>query len=357
MPVGRSDKMLTVRPRPEGPASAELRSRIEELEAINHRLRQSLEAAERRADRATVVGVEALATACHDLRQPLQTLLLLQGLLARSVEGKKSQELVARLDATLITLTSRIAGVALDPIAMPLETPVAMPRSILPLAACPNDSPVILVVDDDRECRVTLREVLEADGHDVEDYASCEEFLAAYRPGREACLLVDAYLPGMSGLELLERLHQQGDRIPAIMITGNSDVAMAVQAMKLGACDFIEKPISGSGLSAVVVRALALSRDGNLHFALQEEAARHMASLTPRQRQIMDLVLAGHPSKNIASDLGISQRTVENHRAAIMKRTGAKSLPALARLAAVAEIAGDAERSQTAPPDCAGTVS
>ena len=300
-------------------------------------------AADSRADRATVAGLEALSTACHELRQPLQTLVLLQGLLARSVEGKKAKELVARLDDTLVAISNLVDGIALKPVALPLARPEAMPCSIVSPTHTPDDVPIILVGDDDRECRVTLREVLEADGRVVEDYASCEEFLAAYRPGREACLLIDAYLPGMSGLELLERLHQQGDRIPAIMITGNSDVAMAVKAMKLGACDFIEKPIGGSGLLAVVVRALALSRDGNLHFAMQEEAAIHVASLTPRQRQIMDLVLAGHPSKNIASDLGISQRTVENHRAAIMKRTGTKSLPALARLVAAAEIAGDAE--------------
>jgi two-component system CheB/CheR fusion protein len=178
--------------------------------------------------------------------------------------------------------------------------------------------------------------VLEEDGRTVEDYAACEAFLEAYRPGREACLLIDAYLPGMNGLELLQRLRDAGHRLPAIMITGNSDVPMAVQAMKAGASDFIEKPIGRGELLASIERALEQSRDSNKLAVWRESAANHVARLTPRQRQIMDLVLAGHPSKNIAADLGISQRTVDNHRASIMKKTGSKSLPALARLALAA---------------------
>jgi two-component system CheB/CheR fusion protein len=106
--------------------------------------------------------------------------------------------------------------------------------------------------------------------------------------------------------------------------------------MKAGASDFIEKPIGRCELLDSVARALEQSRDSNKLAEWQESAAKHISALTPRQRQIMDLVLAGHPSKNIAADLGISQRTVENHRASIMTRTGTKSLPALARLALAA---------------------
>ena len=144
----------------------------------------------------------------------------------------------------------------------------------------------------------------------------------------DACVLIDAYLPGMSGLELLQHLRAAGHLLSAIMITGDSDVPMAVQAMKAGACDFVEKPIGGSELLASVDRALELSQDSSKVSAWRESAANHLAGLTSRERQVMDLVLAGHPSKNIAADLGISQRTVENHRASIMKKTGAKSLPA-----------------------------
>jgi two-component system CheB/CheR fusion protein len=196
--------------------------------------------------------------------------------------------------------------------------------------------PVIFVVDDDSHIRDGIRKVLEADGRAVEDFATCEAFLDAYRPGRDACLLVDAYLSGMSGLELLEQLRQANHRLPAIMITGNSDVPMAVQAMKAGALDFIEKPIGRIELLASIERALEHARDSSKLFAWRETAASLVAVLSPRERQIMELVLAGHPSKNIAADLGISQRTVESHRSAIMKKTGSTSLPALARLALAA---------------------
>jgi two-component system CheB/CheR fusion protein len=223
-----------------------------------------------------------------------------------------------------------------------LATPRAMPiaRAPQPGEAASSLAPVIFIVDDDREIRYGFRAVLEEAGRTVEDYASCEEFLEAYRPGREACLLIDAYLPGMSGLELLQRLRDEGHKLPAIMITGNSDVSMAVQAMKAGASDFIEKPIGRSELLASVERALGQSRDSSKLFAWREAAANHVANLTQREREIMELVLAGHSSKNIAADLHISQRTVENHRASIMNKTGSKSLPALARWAMAASWSG-----------------
>jgi two-component system, chemotaxis family, CheB/CheR fusion protein len=216
--------------------------------------------------------------------------------------------------------------------------------------------PTIFVVDDDRSIRDAIRSVLEEDGRIVEDYAACEEFLEAYRPGREACLVIDAYLPGMDGFELLMRLSAAGHRLPAIMITGNSDVPMAVQAMKAGATDFIEKPVSRDELLASVNRALEQARDSSKLSAWREGAAEHVAGLTSRQRQIMDLVLAGHPSKNIAADLGISQRTVENHRASIMKKTGSKSVPALARLALAAAWDGPDEPivQRGSPPAASG---
>ena len=121
------------------------------------------------------------------------------------------------------------------------------------------------------------------------------------------------------------------------MITGQSDVPTAVQAMKAGALDFIEKPITSNELLAGVERALEQARDSSKRVAWHADAADKMSALTPRQREIMKLVLAGHPSKNIAADLCISQRTVENHRADIMKKMGVKSLPALARTALAAE--------------------
>ena len=128
----------------------------------------------------------------------------------------------------------------------------------------------IIVVDDDDEVREAIRAVLEDDGRVVDDYASCEAFLKAFDPGRSACLLIDAYLPGMSGLELLEKLHDEGHRLLAIMITGNADVPIAVQAMKAGALDFIEKPIGRDELIAAIDRALELSRDAGKLAKLRE---------------------------------------------------------------------------------------
>jgi two-component system, chemotaxis family, CheB/CheR fusion protein len=223
--------------------------------------------------------------------------------------------------------------------------PLVLPPHRSHEAAGASGAAAIIVVDDDDLVREAIRAVLEDDGRVVESYASCEAFLKAFNPAKSACLLIDAYLPGMSGLDLLAKLHSDGHRLPAIMITGSADVPMAVEAMKAGALDFIEKPIGREELIAGVERALELSRDSGKLAKLQESAAAHLAGLTPRQRDVMQRVLAGQPSKNIAADLNISQRTVENHRAAIMKRTGSKSLPALARLALLAS--GGAEEPST----------
>jgi two-component system CheB/CheR fusion protein len=209
-----------------------------------------------------------------------------------------------------------------------------------PLAEAAGDGPrqpTMFVVDDDSAVREAMRDLLQEDGRTVEIYASSEAFLEAYRPGREGCLLVDARMPGMGGLALLQRLKSEGTRLPAIMITGQGDVTMAVQAMKAGAADFIEKPIGRKELFACIERALGQTRDLAKVSVSREAAATRFAGLTARQRQIMELVLAGHPSKNIAADLGISQRTVENHRAAVMKKTGLHSLSALIRLALAAD--------------------
>jgi two-component system CheB/CheR fusion protein len=223
------------------------------------------------------------------------------------------------------------------------------------------DRPVVYIVDDDLHVRDAIRAVIIEDGRIAEAYANSEAFLAAYRPGHQGCLLIDANLPGMSGLGLLQHLRAAGDRLPAIMITGNSDVAMAVDAMKAGADDFIEKPIGHEELLDCIDKALERSRDATKRAAWHDDAAGHIADLTPRQRQIMAMVLDGHPSKNIAADLGISQRTVENHRASIMKRTGSPSLPALARLAVTAAQSdassaspGGVDAVDKAPPTKAG---
>ena len=240
----------------------------------------------------------------------------------------KLEKLTATIEQMLIAKPSL-------PVALPTDLPVTLPAAIVVPHSHP-DKALIFIVDDDQLIREALSSVFADAGHDCVSFDSSESFLATYKAGREGCLLIDAYLPGMSGLELIQHLRKTGDNIPAIMITGNSDVAMAVDAMKAGASDFIEKPVRSLELIASVERAIDQARDSGKREAWNKAAAKHIADLTPRQREIMDMVVAGQPSKNIAADLKISQRTVENHRAAIMTNTGCKSIPALARLALAA---------------------
>jgi two-component system CheB/CheR fusion protein len=214
----------------------------------------------------------------------------------------------------------------------------AAPRSLRQLPPpLEGDAPAtVFVVDDNRAIREAMRDLLEENGYSVELFADGQAFLDAYRSDRVGCLLADVLMPGMSGVELIERLKADGHQLPAIMITGSGAVPMAVQAMKAGAVDFIEKPVGNGELLASIKTALDQTQRAATSSASREAAATRVASLTPRQHQILDLVLAGLPSKNIAADLGISQRTVDNHRAAIMRKTGSKSLPALIRTALAA---------------------
>jgi two-component system CheB/CheR fusion protein len=245
--------------------------------------------------------------------------------LSKPVNVDELNEVIQRL------LPPRVAVVAPPPPVLPR----VVPRS--------TAGTLIYVVDDDAVVREALRDVLQQNGLLVQDFASCEAFLTHFHPGPDCCLLVDANLPGMSGLELLQHLRKDGQTLPAVMITGFGDVRMAVQAMNAGASDFIEKPAGEAELMASLNRALEISRDSSKLAAWHESAVQSLSGLTARQHEIMQLVLAGHPSKNIAADLGISQRTVENHRAAIMTRSGVKSLPALARLALAAAWDGSAK--------------
>ena len=193
-------------------------------------------------------------------------------------------------------------------------------------------SQTVFVVDDDGTLRDAVRDVLVDQGQDVELFSDCESFLEAYRPGRRGCLVIDNRLPHMTGVELLERLKADGTTLPSIMITGHGDTSTAVRSLKAGAIDYLEKPISYEALLTAVERALAIDRDSSDALIKRRELTARLAELTPRERQVMDLVVAGQSSKSIARILGISQRTVENHRAAIMKRANVTSLSDLIRI-------------------------
>lgn len=199
--------------------------------------------------------------------------------------------------------------------------------------------PTIHVIDDDLNIRTEMSSVFKTADMNVVTYPDAEQFITVIATlSNDDCLLVDAGLPGLSGLQLLEKLRAEDIKVPAIIITGRGDIPMAVQAMKAGAADFLEKPVSAHDLLACVRRVLTQNFSQKATDDRRQDAAKQIAGLTARQREIMTRVLAGQPSKNIAADLGISQRTVENHRATIMLKTGAKSIPALVRLAVSAEV-------------------
>jgi two-component system CheB/CheR fusion protein len=194
----------------------------------------------------------------------------------------------------------------------------------------------IFVVDDDRETREAMRVLLTDAGHPVKTYASAQAFMKSLRPEDTGCLITDVRMPGMNGLEMLARLAAADSKMPAIVITGQGDIAMAVQAMRAGAVDFIEKPVGPEALLAALDRAFRLAGSPAERSAQRAEANMRLASLSKRECEVMDLVALGEANKVIAARLGISQRTVETHRAKVMKKLKARSIADLVRLAIAA---------------------
>ncbi len=190
----------------------------------------------------------------------------------------------------------------------------------------------IIVVDDDAIISSGFTIILEDAGYKAISFGSGEDLIEANCSDTALCVLLDASLPGISGVEALQRLRAAGNPVPVIMITASGSVTTAVEAMKAGACDFVEKPASEKDILEAIGRALAISQDNSLLDDLRANAVKFLGQLTKRQKQILDLIMDGHPNKNIAADLNLSQRTVENHRAVIMEKAGVKSLPALTRM-------------------------
>lgn len=192
-----------------------------------------------------------------------------------------------------------------------------------------STSQTTFIVDDDRLLLDAMSSLLEARGEHIEIYSSAESFLENYHLSRRGCLVVDDMLPGQQGIELVEKLKAEGATLPAIVITGHGSVATAVRAMRAGAIDYIEKPVHHDQLLAAIDRALEVDKAYTDVFSRRQELAARYATLTQRERQVMNQVAKGASSKAIARMLGISQRTVESHRAAAMKRMGANSLSEL----------------------------
>jgi two-component system response regulator FixJ len=193
----------------------------------------------------------------------------------------------------------------------------------------PTTPPTVFVIDDDAAVRQSLSLLMRSMALAVETFDSAQDFLDRADPTRPGCLVLDIRMPGMSGLELQEELSRLGFTTPVIFITGHGDVAMAVRAMKTGAVDFIEKPFSDQVLLERVNQALELDRATRAARAEIADIERRLDQLSPREREVMSRIVAGQANKVIAIELGLSERTVEIHRAKVMSKTGARSLAEL----------------------------
>ena len=197
---------------------------------------------------------------------------------------------------------------------------------------------VVHVVDDDDAVRDSLSFLLAAAGIAAETYPSAASFLEALPTIAAGCIVTDIRMPGMTGLDLLKRLNDAGVKLPVIVVTGHGDVPLAVEAMKLGAADFLEKPFDEEGLLAAIRSALGRHHDDDERAARQAAVRERLASLSSRERQVLDGLVAGRPNKTIAYDLGISPRTVEIYRANVMTKMQAGSLSELVRMALIAAL-------------------
>jgi two-component system, LuxR family, response regulator FixJ len=198
----------------------------------------------------------------------------------------------------------------------------------------------VFVVDDDEAVRNSLRFLLKSVGLATQTLASAREFLESYKPQQPGCLVLDVRMPGMSGLELQQQLNLRGAVIPVIFITGHGDVPMAVEAMQQGAFDFLQKPFRDQDLIDRIQRALERDSRSRTTLAQHTKIRERLDSLTEREREVLTLITRGMPNKVMAAELGVSQRTVEIHRARIMEKSGAASLAQLVRMVLDAESAG-----------------
>jgi FixJ family two-component response regulator len=200
------------------------------------------------------------------------------------------------------------------------------------ISAMKTEAASVLVVDDDPGVRNAMRSLLKSVGLNSTLFGSAQEFLAAYEPSQPGCLVLDIRMPGMSGLELQQQLNLRGAVIPVIFMSGHGDIPMAVEAMQHGAFDFLQKPFRDQDLLDRIQRAIV--KDGELRKSLGEHARirSQLESLTPREREVHDLMTQGLQNKSIAQKLAVSPRTIEIHRARVMEKMHAHSVAELVRM-------------------------
>jgi len=192
--------------------------------------------------------------------------------------------------------------------------------------------PIVYILDDDALVRTGIESLIRTIGLRTAMFSSAAEFLNAKRPEAPACLILDVRMPGQSGLELQTELRSAGVHIPIIFITGHGDIPMSVRAMKAGAMEFLTKPVRGQDLIDAVQKAIARDREQRIERAGLEEIRARFDSLTPRETEVLNLVVAGLLNKQIADELGMSELTVKTHRAHVMEKTRADSLAHLVRM-------------------------
>lgn len=192
--------------------------------------------------------------------------------------------------------------------------------------------PTVYIVDDDDGMRRALSVLMTTVGYEATAFAKPGEFLTKFDPNRPACLVLDVRMPEMSGLEVQQQLNRSGAMLPVILITGHGDIPMAVQAMKDGAFDFLQKPFRDQDLLDRINAALKLDAENRASVDRHADLKQRAESLTPREREVMALVVDGKANKVIAIDLGLSERTVEIHRANVMEKMGARSVAHLVKM-------------------------
>jgi len=208
--------------------------------------------------------------------------------------------------------------------------------------------PIVFVIDDEALIRDGLRSLIRSIGLRAETFSSAQEFLAAKRPDAPACLVLDVRMPGLSGLDLQRNLRDAQIYIPIIFLTGHGDIPMTVRAMKEGAVEFLTKPVRGQDLLDAVQKAIELDRSLRKERAELAETRRRFDSLTPRETEVLNLVVAGLLNKQIADELGTSELTIKTHRAHVMEKTGSDSLAHLVRMAE--SLRNSRARNDQSPP-------
>lgn len=200
-----------------------------------------------------------------------------------------------------------------------------------------NSDATVFVVDDDPDVLESLGELVASIKLPVQCYRSATEFLDDFDPQRPGCLVVDVRMPGMSGLELQEKIREEGADTPVIVLTGHGDVPMAVRALKNGAVDFLEKPYRAQALIDRIQQALRIDAESRAARAKREATAKRLATLTDRERSVVEMIASGMTTKAIAADFGVSTQAVDAHRSRAMKKLGINTVPALAVLVARAK--------------------